>query len=1107
MTPSNVLRRRPRTQEVRRGAWSKLHGADVLLTLREPLRWSVDNGAVNWSVLEDQEQLAKRLKDMEVAQTDANLILVSRVARRMKKPQPWLGPLEAPLRNAILLMDNDDVITTGWEEWTKQPVSSQIRALPTRPRQLAVMLFGKDAHASPPAEEPEPQEAADAKWNRVPRELRLALRRVHVNLGHARLPDMLRCLRISRASEAAIRACKLFRCKECPRRLEPKIPRTSKLPVVDEFGIIVGLDVLEEKCADGVSWIWLNILDLATTFQVCAVLDQSHRNPTSAEILNAFTTHWASWAGMPEKGVVVDQTRYFMGEFAKLLEEHGCEVNIAAKASPWHIGAVERHGGTWKSIWRRVAWSQQISGVQQVRVATAEVNKAKNALSRRSGFSPEQWVLGRSVRVRANLLDDGEVARIGAQAAALTPGARFYKQLQLRTAAREACVRTANSDVLRRAELRKVRPSRGPFPVGSFVFYYDTSGADAKHGPHCWRGIARVLGHDGSHTVWLSHRGILVAASPEHLSLADDDEVKGWMVTSRESELIDATPSVSSNTFLDLRRKLPPPPDGFTEEMDDTPEIQQETDRAVENVPRPSAVVEEEPKDVIMSPSIAPAEEAVEPEETAEAREKRLGKEWSERDRKRVVRSSEFFKKKEQDRKSKKAVSISSSRSAPSSLEKMLEEAAKAPVDPEEDPELEGSEMVPFDLDTDDYHQAQIAPEIPPLETTTARAEAEERAAKRLRTNSPKPREGAMFSYMVSQDPNVWLERARSQYMEKEHFYSSLRVSLEEFMFGVERNVFDDRLEALHEECFSSEMSEANPLSPGGSLNAAAKKGRKEVQLKDLSPEIQELFTGEGGSDGKEWQGWQDKDACDVLSLEDSLEVRRQKPDLIVPTRWVRANKAENTAVDPYKAKSRLVVQGFKDKSLGRYRRDAPTASQIAESILLCLVVYFRFILISKDVKNGYFCGKPLEREIFLEQPRGGLPGLQRGVLLKAKKAIYGFAEAARLFWLALREHLISDGWVESVLEPALFYHRNEDGGLNGVLGVTHVDDIEGGVEPGLEKELFANSSKALDFATNHRLNFTFRGRELSQQELKDEHGQVFGGHIDVSMRNCFGHE
>ena len=177
------------------------------------------------------------------------------------------------------------------------------------------------------------------------------------------------------------------------------------------------------------------------------------------------------------------------------------------------------------------------------------------------------------------------------------------------------------------------------------------------------------------------------------------------------------------------------------------------------------------------------------------------------------------------------------------------------------------------------------------------------------------------------------------------------------------------------------------------------RKVARKFSCEDFHQKFNSCFTGPDGSDGKEWQGWQDKEACDVLSLEYSLEVRKQKPDLIVPTRWVRANKAENPAVDPYKAKSRVVVQGFKDKSLGRYRRDAPTASQVAESVLLCLVVFFRFILISKDVKNGYFCGKPLEREIFLEQPRGGLPSLQRGVLLRAKKAIYGFAEAARLFW------------------------------------------------------------------------------------------------------------
>ena len=104
-------------------------------------------------------------------------------------------------------------------------------------------------------------------------------------------------------------------------------------------------------------------------------------------------------------------------------------------------------------------------------------------------------------------------------------------------------------------------------------------------------------------------------------------------------------------------------------------------------------------------------------------------------------------------------------------------------------------------------------------------------------------------------------------------------------------------------------------------------------------------------------------------------------------------------------------------------------------------------------------------------------------------------------FWLALREHLISDGWKESVLEPALFYHRDEEGVLNGIL-ITHVDDLEGGVRPGLEEKLFQKSSQSLDFATNHRFSFTFRGREIKQSEKKDEHGNVCGGYIDVCMRN-----
>ena len=100
-----------------------------------------------------------------------------------------------------------------------------------------------------------------------------------------------------------------------------------------------------------------------------------------------------------------------------------------------------------------------------------------------------------------------------------------------------------------------------------------------------------------------------------------------------------------------------------------------------------------------------------------------------------------------------------------------------------------------------------------------------------------------MFSYKVLDEPKVWTDAAEAQYMQKKEYYERCDVSLEQFMFGVERNCFDDRLEALHAVCFSfSETSEANPLSPGGSANPMAKKGRKEVQLRGLSPEIQQLF-------------------------------------------------------------------------------------------------------------------------------------------------------------------------------------------------------------------------------------------------------------------------
>ena len=59
-----------------------------------------------------------------------------------------------------------------------------------------------------------------------------------------------------------------------------------------------------------------------------------------------------------------------------------------------------------------------------------------------------------------------------------------------------------------------------------------------------------------------------------------------------------------------------------------------------------------------------------------------------------------------------------------------------------------------------------------------------------------------------------------------------------------------------------------------------------------------------------------------------------------------------------------------------------------------CWQLFLVSLLFSKDVKNAYFSGHEIGRELYLQQPRGGLPGLKKGQLLRARKAIYGVSES-----------------------------------------------------------------------------------------------------------------
>ena len=95
-----------------------------------------------------------------------------------------------------------------------------------------------------------------------------ALRKLHNNLGHPSQASLLRVLRNSGASEAAIQRARKFQCSACLATGRPKDALPANPPAGEEFNQRVGLDV---KYLDG----WkpnhkipcVNIVDYGSSFQ------------------------------------------------------------------------------------------------------------------------------------------------------------------------------------------------------------------------------------------------------------------------------------------------------------------------------------------------------------------------------------------------------------------------------------------------------------------------------------------------------------------------------------------------------------------------------------------------------------------------------------------------------------------------------------------------------------------------------------------------------------------------------------------------------------------------------------------------------------------------
>ena len=380
------------------------------------------------------------------------------------------------------------------------------------------------------------------EWLKIDPELRKIVRDLHVNFGHPTNVTLQRILRRQNAKSEAIRAAGLLACDSCGESIRRRRPKPVKLPTRYEFNRHLLVDTMWARDCKGESYGFLNVVDDATGYQVVCCFGNITGPPSSKVVLRHFISSWSSWAGLP-RSLQVDRGKEFMAQFSDFLKQYGVEQEVMPLEAPWKGGKCEKAGGLWKELWKRTMHESQVCTLSDVITATAIVTQTRNSFHRSNGYSPVQWVLGvADQRLPGSLLDDEESQKLEVLGAAENPHSQMAKQLNIREQARVAQIRLDTDSRVRRALLHKSTPSRGPYPIGAYVYFFKLQPQRGDARNFKWFGPARVIGVElrnprrlededpgaeggAPHSCWLRYGPSVVLATGEQLRFASEDEL------------------------------------------------------------------------------------------------------------------------------------------------------------------------------------------------------------------------------------------------------------------------------------------------------------------------------------------------------------------------------------------------------------------------------------------------------------------------------------------------------------------------------------------------------------------------------------------------------
>ena len=882
------------------------------------------------------------------------------------------------------------------------------------------------------------------EWLQVDPQLRKILRDLHVNFGHPTSSTLQRILRRQNAKPEAIKAAGLMSCDACGETIRRRRPKPVRLPNRYEFNRHILADTMFAKDARGVTYGFLNVIDDATGFQMVSCLGELQGVPAAQVILRHFTASWSSWAGLPTS-MQVDRGKEYLAEFANYLRQFGVEQEVMPLEAPWKGGKCEKAGGLWKDLFYKTVIDSQIQGLSDVILATSIVTQTRNSFPRFNGYSPMQWVLGvGDLKLPGALLDGGGDPNLEVLEASLNPHSEMARTLAVRESARVAQIRMDTDSRVRRALLKQSTPTRGPYPVGAYVYFFKAQKPRDDQRNYRWFGPARVIGvelrnprrlededpaTDGGqpHSYWLRYGPAVILATGEQLRFASEDELLAAHHVPHYAVQPDQVRG--ARQYLDVRSHTRPfgemPHHGLPDGP--LPQIQEGDDDVVLDLPAGDApghhpqiaghAVAGHPQQPQLEQ--APAQPA-QPSPLTIPTSSSYRRQVTEPEPAPTVPSTPMTTNQEQQATTTTQESMRGQQALPSALPSQLQHQP---------------DSLPLDFQ-------QVPQPHTPLNTAMNNPDRLDGLGP-TRTTRHIGRNAVSGPYLAEED--IALEETYGTIEDDDWQVicpgmedSIRRLRLKELLSESEADEFDSYI-----------LTDANPAE----IFLTGRAVRSEINLKDLKPAERELFD---QAMAKEWDSWMKFNAVEVLT-EEQVAALPQDAE-VIGTRWVHTDKNRKTRMmlaatskktkktqeqidreHPLAAKSRIVVQGNQECDTG-IRSDSPTASLLAFNLVCAVAVMHNWLVKSYDASTAYLQAKGIARLLILRPPRPPPPGISIHDLFRAKGSIYGTKDAGRSWWIKLLHDAKAEGWIPSKIEAALFFLYDGDV-LVGVM-VTHVDDL-----------------------------------------------------------------